>query len=104
MRTRDKSETMRFLENVAGRPLTLGGLLESLRLSEGISQTVFAKRLGVSASHLCDIEKGRKVVSPERAARFAKILGRSQQQFVRLALQELVDQAGLKIKVDVAAA
>jgi transcriptional regulator with XRE-family HTH domain len=104
MRIREKSEAMRFLENVAGRPLTLGGLLESIRLSEEMSQTVFAKRLGISASHLCDIEKGRKVVSPERAARFAKILGRSQQQFVRLALQEMVNEAGLKMKVDVAAA
>ncbi len=104
MRTREKSGTMRFLENVAGRPLTLGGLLESIRLSEEMSQVVFAEKLGISASHLCDIEKGRKVVSPERAARFAKILGRSQQQFVRLALQGLVDEAGLKMKVDIAAA
>ena len=104
MRTREKSGTMRFLENVAGRPLTLGGLLESIRLSEEMSQVVFAEKLGISGSHLCDIEKGRKVVSPERAARFAKILGRSQQQLVRLALQELVDQAGLKMKVDIAAA
>jgi transcriptional regulator with XRE-family HTH domain len=104
MRTRKKSETIRFLEEVAGRPLTLGGLLESIRLSEEISQAAFAKKLGISASHLCDIEKGRKVVSPERAARIAKILGRSQQLFVRLALQELVDEAGLKLKVDIAAA
>ena len=104
MRIRKKSGTMSFLENVVGRPLTLGGLLESLRLSEEMSQAVFAKKLGISGSHLCDIEKGRKVVSPERAARFAKILGRSPQQFVRLALQELVNEAGLKMKVDVAAA
>ena len=104
MRIREKSETMRFLENAAGRPLTLGGLLESIRLSEEMSQAVFAKRLGISASHLCDIEKGRKVVSPERAARFAKILRRSQQQFVRLALQALVDDAGLKMQVDIVAA
>ena len=104
MHTRHKSETMKFLEDTAGRPLTLGGLLESIRLSEEMSQAVFAKKLGISASHLCDIEKGRKVVSPERAGRFATILGRSQQQFVRLALQELVDEAGLKMKVDVAAA
>ena len=69
-----------------------------------MSQAEFSKRLRISASHLCDIEKGRKVVSPERAARFAKILGRSQQQFVRPALQELVNEAGLKLKVDVAAA
>jgi transcriptional regulator with XRE-family HTH domain len=95
---------MRFLEQTAGRPLTFGGLLESIRQSEAQSQAAFAKQLGISASHLCDIEKGRKVVSPARAARMAKLVGRSQQQFVRLALQELVNEAGLKLTVDVAAA
>jgi transcriptional regulator with XRE-family HTH domain len=99
-----KSETMKFLEETAGRPLTLGGLLESIRIGEEMSQIAFAKKLGVSASHLCDIEKGRKVVSPERAARFAKILGRSSEQFVKLSLQELVDDAGLKLKVNVGVA
>lgn len=103
MRTK-KSSTMKFLEDTAGRPLTLGGLIESIRLGEEISQIVFAKKLGVSPSHLCDIEKGRKVVSPERAARFAKVLGRSPEQFVRLSLQELVDEAGLKMNVYVDAA
>jgi transcriptional regulator with XRE-family HTH domain len=38
-------------------------------------QPELAKKLGISKSHLNDIEKGRKAVSPERAARFAKILG-----------------------------
>ena len=104
MTTRKKSETMKFLEETAGRPLTLGGLIESLREGEGMSQAAFARKLGVSPSHLCDIEKGRKVVSPERAARFAKVLGRSREQFVRLSLQELVDEAGLKMKVNVDAA
>ncbi len=96
-----KSETMKFLEEAAGRSLTLGGLLESVRIGEEMSQAAFAKKLGLSPSHLCDIEKGRKVVSPERAARFAKILGRSREQFVRLSLQELVDEAGLKMRVNV---
>jgi transcriptional regulator with XRE-family HTH domain len=99
-----KSNTMRVLERLAGRPLSLGGLLQSIRLGEELSQAAFARKLAISASHLCDIEKGRKVVSPERAARFATILGRSPQQFVRLALQELVDETGLKMRVDVAAA
>ena len=94
---------MRFLEQTAGRPVTLGGLLESIRQGEELSQAAFAKQLGISASHLCDIEKGRKVVSPARAARMANILGRSQQQFVRLALQALVNRAGLKLKIEVAA-
>ena len=101
MSIKKKSETMKFLEDAAGRPLALGGLLESIRLGEEMSQIAFAKKLGVSPSHLCDIEKGRKVISPERAARFAKILGRSREQFVRLSLQELVDDAGLKMKVNV---
>ena len=104
MSTKKKSETMKFLEDTAERPLTLGGLLESIRLGDEISQTAFAKKLGISPSHLCDIEKGRKLVSPERAARFAKILGRSREQFVRLSLQMLVDEAGLKLKVSLDAA
>ena len=101
MTTKKKSETLKFLEELAGRPLTLGGLLESIRLSEELSQAAFAKKLGISSSHLCDIEKGRKVVSPERAARFAKVLGRSREQFVRISLQEIVDDAGLKMRVEV---
>jgi hypothetical protein len=35
---------------------------------------------------------------------FAKLLGRSPEQFVRLSLQELIDEAGLNIKVNVDAA
>jgi plasmid maintenance system antidote protein VapI len=104
MTTRKKSDTMKFLEETAGRSLTLGGLLESIRLGEEESLTQFARKLGLSASHLCDIEKGRKVVSPERAARFAKVLGRSREQFVRLSLQEQIDLAGLKMRVNVDAA
>jgi plasmid maintenance system antidote protein VapI len=99
-----KSPTLKFLEATAGRPLTLGGLLESIRLGEELSQAACAKKLGVSSSHLCDIEKGRKVVGPERAARFAAILGRSPEQLVRLSLQELVDGARLNLKVNVGAA
>jgi transcriptional regulator with XRE-family HTH domain len=101
MRTNTKSNTIKYLERIAGRSLTLGGLLESIRLGEEMSQSAFARKLGVSPSHLCDIEKGRKVVGAERAARFAKILDRSPEQFVRLSLQELIDEAGLKMRVNI---
>ena len=33
-----------------------------------LSEAELARRLGVSRSHLCNVEKGRKMVSPERAA------------------------------------
>jgi transcriptional regulator with XRE-family HTH domain len=96
-----KSNARRFLEELVGRPLTLNNLLESLRLCEELSQAEFAKMLKISPSHLCDIEKGRKIVSPQRAARFAQILGYSETQFVKLALQGILDAAGIKMEVDV---
>lgn len=103
MTTRKKGAAIRFLESLVGE-LTLGKVLESIRLGEELSQAKFARTLGVSASHLCDIEKGRKVVSPERAAKFARILGHSEKQFVRLSLQGMLDAAGIKLRVEIEAA
>ncbi len=102
MITKKKSDAMKFLESLVGE-LTFGGLIEAMRRAEEMSQVEFAKKLGISKQHLCDIEKGRKFVSPERAARFAKILGHSEQSFVALALQDIVNQGGLKLKVSVEA-
>ena len=69
-----------------------------------MSQVEFAKKLRVSRSHLCDIERGRKSVGAARAARFAKLLGYPQESFVALALQAEVEEAGLKLNVKVEAA
>ena len=99
-----KSDTVRFLEALTGGPVTFGKLLEALRLGEEMMQLEFAKRLHISKSHLNDIEKGRKAVSHERAAKFARILGYSEERFVALSLQAQIDDAGLKLKVDVKAA
>jgi transcriptional regulator with XRE-family HTH domain len=52
----------------------------------------------VSKSHLCDIEKGRKTVSPERAAKWARVLGYPESVFVRLAIQGELDAAGLRYR------
>ncbi len=103
MITKKKSDAMKFLESLVGE-LTFGGLIEAMRQAEEMSQVEFAKKRGISKQHLCDIEKGRKFVSPERAARFAKILGHSEQSFVALALQDIVNQGGVKLKVSVEAA
>jgi transcriptional regulator with XRE-family HTH domain len=95
---------MEFLVEVAGSPLSLGELLASIREGETLTQVELAKKLGLSRSHLCDIEQGRKNLSPERAARYARILGYSEAQFVRLALQKVVSDTGLNLSVEVRAA
>lgn len=93
-----------FLETLGGGQLTFGRLLAAIREGEESAQTEFAAKLGVSRSHLCDIEKDRKVVSAARAARFASILGYSPESFVALALQAQVRGAGLQLTVTVEAA
>lgn len=104
MKRPGKSQAVSFLEKRAGGPLTLAGLIRAIREGEELSRAEFARKLGISPSHLTDIEVGRKVVSPERAARFARVLGHSPEQFVKLALQAVVDRAGLRLHVDVHAA
>ncbi len=99
-----KSAAIKLLEKIAGGPLTLGKAIESVRKSEDLSQDACAKKLGVSKSHLCDVEKGRKIVSPERAAKWARVLGYPESVLVRLTIQAELDAAGLKYKVALDAA
>ena len=107
MGTRQRTKTRRtkdFLQQLVGAPLTFGSLLTAIREGEEMSQVEFAAKLGISRSHLCDIEKERKSVGPARAARFARTLGYPPESFVALALQAQVREAGLKLSVKVEAA
>src|SRR5438270_633477 len=101
---RPQSEARKFLEKLTGGPLTLGRAIRAIRLGEEQSLAQFSRLLGISGSHLSDIELGRKTVSAERASKFARRLQRSEEQFVRLALQDLISQAGLKFRVNLDAA
>ncbi len=103
-RPRGDADAKRYLERIVGGQITLGAFIEAIRQGEEMTQAELAGKLGITKSHLCDIERGRKLVSPERASRFAELLGYSSDQFVRLALQDAVDRAGLPYKVEVTAA
>ncbi len=82
--------------------LTFGKLLEAYRLCEEASQKDYAAFLGISAASLCDLEKGRRIPSPERAASIARKLREPERYWVELALQDHLDQVGLKLTVSVA--
>ena len=84
-------------------PLSLGDVIMAMRTTEEISQTHFAAKLKISRANLCDIEKNRKLVSPERAARFAKHLGFPEKFFIKLAIDDLLRQSKLKYEVDLKA-
>jgi transcriptional regulator with XRE-family HTH domain len=91
-------------QRILGGPLTFGAAVEALRIGEEFSQVAFARKLRVSRQYLCDVEKGRRLVSPEQAARFAKAFGHPPNVLVRLALQDAVRACGPKLKVIVEAA
>lgn len=107
MRTRarkKKSDAMRFMEKLTGGPMTFAKLMQSTRLCEETSQADFARKLGISRARLCDIEKGRRLVRPERAAMFARKLGYPQQYWVEIVLQDQLNASGLKFNVIIEAA
>jgi transcriptional regulator with XRE-family HTH domain len=91
--------TNAFLQELNGGPLSFGQMLTALRESDEQTLNQFATRLGVSRQHLHQLEAGQKRVSPERAVRFARALGHNEIYFVQLALQDLVDDAGVPARV-----
>ena len=80
--------------------LTVGELLHTWRASEELSLKAFGSLIGMSVPNLCDIEKGRKGVSPEKAAQIAKAIGLPSALLVRLSIEESLQAAGLKYKVE----
>ena len=94
----------KLLGGLLGGPLTLGDALEAIRTTLELSQVDFAKKIGISKANLCDIEKGRRFVSPDKAAEFARRLGHPVTTFVKLSLQDQLRRAGLKLKIEVKAA
>lgn len=85
-------------------PLTFGDALESYRLGEEISQAEMAKKIGISPQSLCDIEKGRRIPTPKRAARIARVIGEPEIFWVKLALQDELRKENLNFNVSLSIA
>lgn len=99
--SRRNRKTLDFLNDLAGGPLTFGDAVRAVRELNEISQAELARRLQMGRQSVCDVEKGRSLVSVEKAAKFARVLDHNEKLFVRLALQDQVVKAGLKLKVSV---
>ncbi len=84
-------------------PLTFAMFMRVARNSLGFTQAQMAEKLGVARGTLCDIEKGRQLVSPQLALKVAKKAGLSAELAVRACLQDQVDRAGLKRTVELIA-
>lgn len=98
MSTKQQKSYFAEMEKRIGR-LTFGRMLRSWRVNDEMTQTAFAKRLGISVQNLNDLEHGRRIPSPTRAAKIAKKLGLPEQGLVALALRDSLWAEGLKYEV-----
>jgi transcriptional regulator with XRE-family HTH domain len=103
MITRKKSKALKDLEKMTGETLTIANLLWAIRTSDDVNQVDFAKKLNISNQYLCDLERGRKSLSPKKAKEFAQKLGYSEEQFIALALQDALNQDGMHFVVELKA-
>ncbi len=81
--------------------LTFGTALEAHRKCEEMTQKEFAELIGISAQSLCDIEKGRSIPSPRRAAKIANKIGEPEIFWIRLALQDMLRKESFNYTVSV---
>lgn len=79
--------------------LTFGKMLKAWRLSMDLSQTSFAEKLNLSVQNLNDLEKGRRIPGPLRAARIAKKLGLPEIGLIQLALRDALEKDGFHYEV-----
>ena len=88
------------LEKRLGK-LTVAEFIRVWRTTEEMSLKDFGKLVGLSVSNLCDIEKGRKGVSPAKAEQIANALEVPPSLLVRLSIEESLRAAGLKYTVEI---
>lgn len=83
---------------------TVGQYLNEWRISKEVSLKDFSKLTKMSVANLCDIEKGRTGVSPEKAEKIAKAMRIPPALLVRLAIEQSLRASGLKYKVEIKSA
>jgi transcriptional regulator with XRE-family HTH domain len=79
--------------------LTFGQLMRAWRLAEGMNQTIFAKKIGLSVQNLNDLEKSRRIPTPARASRIAKKLKVPEIGLIQLALRDALLKEGFHYDV-----
>ena len=79
--------------------LSTGEFLRDWRLTGEMSLKEFGRRVDLSPANLCDVEKGRKGVSPQKAEAIALAIGVPPALLVRLSLEDELKAAGLKYKI-----
>ena len=97
-----RSKAIDLVKNEIG-VITFGTFLKAARTSLNLTQVEMGKKLGVSKSVICDIEKTRQLVSPKLALKIAKKAKLSEILAVKLCLQDQLNKDNIKMKIKLVA-
>ena len=100
MSTEKNNKLVPFLEKEFG-PLSFSSFMRAARSSLGLTQVEMARRLKITAGTLCDIEKGRQLVSLRLAKKIAALSGLSVPIAIEAAMQDQLRKAGLTYKIKI---
>lgn len=81
--------------------LSFALFIKVARNSLGLTQEEFGKMFGFTRANVCDIEKGRYVVSAAAAIKVARKAGLSEKAALQACLQDVILKAGSNAKVAV---
>lgn len=98
MSTKSKIRAKTAIRKITG-PISFAEMLHSFRIAQEYTQVQMAELLGITKQDLCNIEKGRKLVSVERAIIFAAALKMPSKTFAKYALQDQLHKAGIEGEV-----
>jgi transcriptional regulator with XRE-family HTH domain len=80
--------------------MTFGGLVQSLRMSDEITQVDLAKRISVSKQFLSDVENNRKDVGISFAKKIAEALDYSIEPLIELLIRDQLRRQHLNYIVE----
>lgn len=102
MTIKNKMTAMEFMEKHNG-PFTFAKYMRVTRDDVGLTQVQMAKKLKISPGTLCDLEKGRQLVSVALAAKIAKLVGETPHVAVSAAIQDQLRKAKINLKIEIVA-
>ena len=97
--TIDRKVKTKIKEQVG--PISFAVFMRAARTSMDLTQEEFGKRLGISRANVCDIEKGRHLVSAELAVKVARKVGLPEKYALQACLQDQVRRTGVDAEVKV---
>ena len=78
-------------------PVTFALFLRAARESLGLTQTEMAQKLGLAKGTLCDVEKGRQLVSVTLAKKIAVKAKLSQALAIKACIQDQLNKANVHL-------